>query len=271
MPRVSVKNATTYRSGKRSYKKKTAPYSWMKKVNPIVKKVSGLIKNVAYLKSIINSELKESINQAGSTPIRLGQFDGATTAGLNTQELTPQPSQGSSSSQRNGDSIKLHSLNIDYRFYGMTGTSAMNQIRIVIIHSYDEDETTANIATQMFLADNWTDANIRSFNSEYNHDYEKTYKLLYDKVHYLPPTQGAAATNNQSIINPSIMLNFKDHHIRFDTDSTTPVSGRIIQIVFAAVGNANATTAVTSTGAPITSVNTGVFMAYKSTAKFYDN
>lgn len=257
-----------YRS-KRSYKKKASPYSWMNTVNPMVKKVTGLMRSVAHLKSIVNSELKETVNQAGSTPIRLGQFDGATTLGYNTQELTPQPGQGNTSSTRNGDSIKLDHMNIKFRWYTMSIDTPNMEIRVVILHTKDEDETVANIASQVFLVDNWTSTPIRTSNSEFNHDYKDTYTLLKDIRFHFPGDEGVL--DHPAVIEKQLTLRFKNHHVRYDNNTTTPVSGRIVLITFASAGNANAITATTDTGAPVTLVNSGVFMAYKATSYFYDN
>lgn len=260
----------------KKYSRKAAPYarSFYKKtgmVNPNKKgfvSTSRLIKDVALLKSVINSE-KKRIN-AYQQNIAFGQTN-ANSSGHWQGEITPQPIQGTGYNQRSGSSVRVHSAYIQMQFRQMSAANSPIRIRIRIL-KVDISNTTlgpAAIVADAILPNPFcTSASIYDNNTIMDPDSFTKYPIVYDKTITLSADNHSAS---EMIKNHDIPLKFKNLHTRWSQDSTTIESGRLIMILTTDNGNCSTTTASTVTGCVNLSVNTGVIFSMSSNFYFYDN
>lgn len=263
MPFVAKAKKYIKRQAKRAYG--YAKKRYVKNNNLDMGKIA---KDVMHLKSVINSEKKNFTLQVGQDPVELGQFNGASTAGYYSFDITPIPAQGLTDITRIGDSIKLCSVRLRFQFYSMSATQSPIKLRIIILKVKDISETSTTSATNYLSDTPWSNASIIDYNSIPDSDFSGSYTKIFDKRFTFP----AQLYNTQKmVLNKIFYYNFPNHHVKYSANSTNPSSGRLCMIVLADNGNCSTTTATTATGAPVTAVNTGLEMNWETYYEFYDN
>jgi len=122
---------------------------------------------VKYLKSLVNVE-KHALNVTASlTP------DGAT----GTMTLLSGIAQGDNDNQRQGNSVKLHQINVNLDF--LTDPDAIGTTLRVILFRYNQSQSTSPTAVTVLTSNN--------FLANYNHDNVRLFSVLYDRTHTVSP------------------------------------------------------------------------------------
>lgn len=246
-------------------------------VNPIKKgnvSLTRVIKDVNILKSVVNAE-KKRFHVTTSSAQQFGQV-GGNASGHYIADITPLVPQGSGNAQRNGSSIKPHSMYAEFQMFHQPSTVAKQKIVIEVFRVLGIPLSSMTTAAgqifnpnQFVYNQNASNPYIIDLQSSRDQDYFKDFQLLARKTITLDPDQ----FTGQSVVKyVKLGMKFKNEfHIKYNDDTTTPTSGQIIMTIRCDNGNANGSTASTLTGIPITSVNTGVYMNYDITYYYYDN
>lgn len=234
-------------------------------------RVNQIVKDVAYLKSVLNPEKKRFNLSSGSNNI--AQLNGATGQGAFIADITPIPAQGSSSITRNGNSIKLHSTWMRYQFSQQSATTQPIKIQMLWIKTFGATQSGSTFLANAFVQNpfvlNGGSPAIIDINSDMNPDYMKQYRILRKKTFTLPVDQYSGVTQIKTF---GIGLKYRNHHVRFAADaSTTVTEGQIFLVVLCDSGNLNGATASTLTNVPVSAVNTGATMSLNLEHYYYDN
>lgn len=264
-------------------------------------KIRKMIRDVKYLKSIVNAE-KKRIKIIDTNQVQIGQFgaSSATTIGnaFLSLDITPYPTLGDTSYNRSGSSIKLHTSYIKIRVDQNSNLNMSGKIRVVLIQVLGVPQTSAgNFAiTRMFLPEPWitvatggsiypdgtfnTGNQIVNANSNYNPDYRGEYRIIMDRTRKMQQKNygGSAAGIMKEFTFPLKWNKGKGHHIRYSSVSNTGsvsdlTNGQLFMYILADVGNSTSTV-YTGTGAsslPTTGANSGYLIDYDITHYYYDN
>lgn len=232
----------------------------------LIKGVPQLTKDVLMMKKMLNAEKKRS-NLAGS--YYLGQLNHNDSAFI-AQDITPTPSQGATSSTRNGASIKLNSGFLKFQIYHMSSTTQPVKLRIMIAKVTGTPESNMNTFFKNCWSSNQflTGGTIYDYHSQPNPDYFRAYKLIRTKTITIPADQISGVNMIKDI---SIPLKFKDHHVRFSADSQTVTNGQLIMWVVADCGNISSGSASTVVPIAVSGTNTGLVLNHAFTWYYYDN
>lgn len=229
--------------------------------------VKRIARDVTFLKSVLNPEKKRFlINNTSNTPV--GQVNGNSSGHL-IFDVTPTPAVGIGYQQRNGASIRVHSAYFQFQLYDQTATSAPVRVKMMLFSVKGTPQTPANIPAQLLTPTPFvTGASVYDYNSAYNPDFMKQYKMIKCWKRTLEPDQ----VSGQRIIKDiTVPLKFRNRHIRFNADSQQISDGQMILLVVLDNGNMSATTASTLTNIPQTAVNTGLSVNYNLLYYYYDN
>lgn len=230
--------------------------------------IKNIISDVNMMKNLMNVEKKRFTSLVIESPV--GQVS-ANANGFGYHDLTPLPEQGVTYQTRNGASIKLTSMYLQFQFYHQTNTSASMRIVIYIVKCIGRANQTVDNAVTEFLNMNpfinFPTPTIYDLNCSRNPDYFKEYAVIKKKYVTLRPDQ---IVNQQYVTDVVIPLKFKNHHIRYDKDSSTATGGQIYMFVLADSGN-RAATASTLTGIPIKAALTGALYSMNVTSYYVDN
>jgi len=233
-------------------------------------KIGTMLKDVALLKQIVNSEKKCLTYASNIQPV--GQVNGATSPGFFIEDMTPDPAQGLQANQRIGNSIKWVSTDFHFQISAQGNNIDKQKIKFVFVRVVGRAEAAAPTA-------NIWDANpfitgsslgVVDYNSSRNQDFFKDYKIIRTKTYYHTADN---ISGEKGIINGRIGLKFKtNNHVRFDTNTTTIASqGQIWMYVFVDNGNISPTTPCTLAGISNPAINTGITLNYYYSNYFYDN
>jgi hypothetical protein len=227
--------------------------------------LSQITKDVLFLKSVINAEKKEYYVSANA--LTVGQFNGATTSGVYTADITPIPAQTSLENGRTGDSIKVCSAVFKFQFYQQSATSSTIKFRIVMLEILGQIQV-ASTSIYNFLQDNtWTNASIQDYSSNWDSDYRTQFRIVFDRKYTMPPDNFSAETSVKDI-----QINLKlNHHCRFDNGSTNIKNGQYMMFILCDSGNCSTSVATTATNVPITVINSGLKFNYGLKYFYYDN
>lgn len=264
VPRVRrfVKKAarTVVKAAKRRYTTKTGGI-----------RVAQIVKDVATLKRMVNAEKKHFLQQGGQIPV--GQVSG-NGDGVYAVDLTPTPSQGTTSITRNGNSIKWHSTHISLQISGQANNVEGVRLTFLIVKIKNDVYTDPmNIVPFMydynqFLLLGGSPA-IHDMYSARNTQYFKDFQILARKSFY---KKADTITGLKGILSGSIGFKPRNHHVKFVQDGSNSVAdGQIIMLVFASNGNSSASTNSTVSNIPITGTSTGCNVSYAVQSYFYDN
>lgn len=232
-----------------------------------------MAKDVMYLKSVLNPEKKTF--QLTNTDQGIGQVAGNVSA-YYAADITPIPSQGTTSITRNGNSIRLHSSYFKFQFQQQSATTSKIDFKIMVIQVNGNPwgspgglAVPAMFNPNSFILNGVSNAGIIDYNSDRNTSTFSTFRILRTKNFTLPENQIASQT---MIRNVSFGMKYKSHHVKFQADgSNTIQGGQIILLILANNGNASTGTASTLSGTQSTAVNTGALLQQDITHYFYDN
>lgn len=252
---------------KRAYKKR-----YMKKGMTAVSSTAKLVKDVMYLKSVLNPEKKKF---SGSiTDQQVGQCIGNNNGWFNW-DITPSPSQNVTSSGRTGNSIKLHSTHIKYQFQAQSASGGSPiKFRIIIGKTIGPPVNINTIPSNMFNPTTFVtlggvNAGIIDYNSDRREDTYKQYVVLRSKVVYLRPNNHTGQVMN---VTGHFGLKYKSHHVKFNNDANVNISdGQLFALFVADNGNASTSVASTLVGTNATAVSTGALLQLDISHWFYDN
>lgn len=255
--------AKTYRKGRKVVKKR-----YIKKGNLNTKQ---LVKDVMYLKSVLNPEKKRYLINYTSD-LAVGQVN-VNAAGLYVTDITPIPAVGTGYNNRNGASIKLHSTHFAFMMKQQSSTLNKVKVRIEIwLIKGNPYASAASFPADHYLANSFiTGASIVDYNSDPDPDDFNKARLIRT-FHTAVPNDQVTQTQIKLFKGGIKYNNGQGHHVRFDLNTTTIEQGQLIMIIFADNGNVDSTNASTlGGGVPITSANTGITMNYNITHYYYDN
>lgn len=232
--------------------------------------VGKIMKDVSYLKSVLNPEKKTF--QYTNTDQGLGQCAGNVSA-FYVSDITPLPSQGTTSVTRNGNSIRLHSSYCKFQFQQQSANvQSPMRLKIQIIQVMGTPYTTLGglAIPAMYNANSFiTGGSIIDYNSDRNTNTFGTFKVLREKRVTLP----ANIISGQHMVKTiSFGMKYKSHHVKFTTDGSNAIQqGQILLLILADNGNASTGTVSTLSGTQATAINTGALMQQDVTHYFYDN
>lgn len=234
-------------------------------VNPIKKgniSSSRLIKDVAMLKAMINSEKKE----APSLTIKdyVGQCNGNNYA-YYVNDITPIISQGVTGTTRNGVSVKLHSLCMKGQIIQQDNNHHQGRVKFEIF--INKGNLVVPDISQFYNVNPVT--GLYDINSPRALD---TYKGYYKvATRYFNCKQDSYA-GVRGWVDFTIPIKFKSHHLKYNDDnSNNIVNGQIILVILADSGNISDTVASTNVDIPVTAVKTGFSFKLLQKSWFYDN
>lgn len=245
---------------------RAAKKRYVRKGKPNVKRI---VKDVAFLKSVLNPEKKRFvINNTSNTPC--GQVSGNAN-GFLVLDVTPTPVVGTGFSQRNGASIRLHSSYFQFQLYDQTATNHPMKIKFMLCQVMGNPQTPSTAVAQMITPNPFLNPGttpIYDYNCALNPDYLRQYKCIRQWKSYIMPDQ----TSGQRIVKDvKIGVKYRNLHTRFSQDSSTVASGQLILIILCDSGNSSTSTACTIANVPVTPVNTGMSVNYNLLHYYYDN
>jgi len=237
-------------------------------------RIGRIVKDVAMIKRMINAEKKRIDTMTGYISTASQFTCNAAGTNLDTgyiiKELTPLIAPGTSASQRNGDSVKLSSMQLQLQFAGQAN---LNQpCRLIVELWKHKTEYVTTDSTTMFRLFNtnaisgWTDTGALR-----NQDYFSDFVCLGRKSIYMPADNYAG-----QVLNKDILWRKKlNSHVRYLSGGTTIVQGQIFMTIRASVGNkgsANATTGFTPWSTPpLLTATSGVNVYAACRYYYYDN
>ena len=233
-------------------------------------RVGKIMKDVAYLKSVLNPE-KKNVVLSNSTQQYVGCFNG-NASGYFALDITPTPSQGSTETTRNGNSIRWCSSYLQLQLSHMSASNLPIKFKVLLVRFKGIPYSSAATYPTVMLNPNpfLTGFNVYDFNSTFEQSFLPNLSVVWNKNYTLQANQISGVPQ---IKNVKIPLKHKNHHVKYSSDaSTTPVHGQMYMFVFADAGNASGSTAVTGqTNAIVTAINTGMKMNYNIINYYYDN
>lgn len=230
--------------------------------------VQRMVKDVAYLKSVLNPE-KKRVN-INTTDQIVGQTN-ANVSAYYALDITPQMAQGATGSTRNGNSIKLHSSHLRFQFQTQMASNPRYRLKIQVIKVLGQPISPIGNAVTTMLEPNpfVTGGTIYDFYSDRDPENFKQFRVLRTKYLTIQPNQ---ITNVASIANISFGMKYKSHHIKFNSDgSSVAADGQLFLLITCDNGNVNAATASTLNGTVLTAANTGLIFQHDITHFYYDN
>ena len=239
----------------------------------ILKKgVPQMVKDVMWLKKMINVE-KKQFNNTTTQSLGISQLN-ANSSGHQIFDITPTPVVGTSSTTRNGDSIKVVSAYHKFVFYQQANT--VNTTRYIIEYFLVKGKANASpsgLISDLFkpnrmLQQGAVTGTVYDYNSDRVQEGFKNYVLLKRRRFNLAADNYSGLTNTKEVI---IKLQFKNYHIRFQQGTNTPDNGQILCVVRADLGNWNNATASTLSNAIIPGTLTGAGFQFDHTWYFVDN
>lgn len=228
-----------------------------------------IMKDVAWLKSVLNPEKKRF--QQNITDATVGQCN-VNANGFYALDITPTPSQGVTSTTRNGNSIKIHSTYVKYQFQSQNLSSGSPiKFRMMVVQVVGQPYTSVTSAvTTMFDANSFiTGGSITDYNSDRNEEAFKQFKIIRSQNLYLKPN---GHSNQRMHFTGGMGIKWKSHHVKYVTDAGTSVQdGQYFLLILADNGNVNATTGSTLVGTSEFSALTGAALQLDITQWYYDN
>lgn len=230
-------------------------------------KYGTIYKDVMMLKKMVNAE-KKSISVNLNNQV-FGQVLG-NSAGYHSNDITPIPVQGSGSSQRNGNSIKICSWHMTAQIIQQANAVGETNYKMYMFHI--KGNPLASPGT--FVSEYWGNNNfvggggqIVDYNSQITPTEFNNARLLYFRSFKIKPDSISGQTGFRTI-NIGGKL---QHHVRYNGDLNTLNSGQIYLVVLADSGNCSPTVVSTLSNIPQSAVNTGCTMNYHLRWYYYDN
>jgi len=232
----------------------------------------GLKTRVENLESRVQSEkFRKTITYLAGN---VGQVNG-NGSGYHAADITPIVSVGDGYNGRTGSKIRLHSSYLQFQFGDQTNASSAIRGKILVFKLNNEvvPSPYSSFITQnmmnynTFVGGGFT---IVDYNSSYNPDYFKDWKLIRQKnfTHKSDNISGQKVITSLSM---GIKYNKgKGHTVQFDKSTDTLVGGQILVLILLDNGN-NSGTASTLTNISNTAASTGLTLNYSIDHYYYDN
>lgn len=254
---------------RRMRKVKAPPRKYLRKNRAMVRRgmsavgrVASLARNVAFLKSVVNAEKKETSGAVFN--FAAGQVNGNSGV-TNIYDLTPSIAQNVTGQGRIGNSVKLHSLVIKGQVLQQQNNHHQGRVKFMIFRVKGSTET---LAISNFLELNPLNS-LYDYNSPRALDTFKNYELIRTKSFNLQQDNYSGV---QSWKDFTIPIKFKSHHIKYnDNNGTGVTAGQLVMICVTDSGNISGTTTSTQTNIPVTGINSGFSVISWSKAWYYDN
>lgn len=235
-------------------------------------RMSSIASDVAMLKKMINAE-KKTYSDKITSAITVGQV-GGNVSGHQILDITPLPTQGATSTNRNGNSIKLNSAYYEFYFVKQSSATQANSIVIDFWKVPGDPYSSTQISNdtvinQIFTPNEYvTGANIYDLVSSRQQQYYKDFQKVYSKRVYFPANQISGVTQTKLV---KIPLKW-GHHIKFATDGSQALSsGQILCTIRCENGNKSTGTVNTFGNIAVNGTNTGISMNYSFISYFVDN
>jgi len=234
-----------YKTGRKVYRKykkggirKVAKYGAKRVYNRYSKGGMGqLVKDVGMLKAMVNTEKKyyEGVysNSFGQT---LGNATGAILL-----DITPTPTQNVAYNGRTGQSLKLVSAQLNIILNNQINQQCDTRIRFEVYYVKGDPKTAAVAISELYDANNLT--TIIDYQSNRNPNNFSDYRKICTRYIKYPTGQFSSETTRQRTLKINLKLN---HHLRFDKNSVTLVTGQIFILAFAETGNCSPATVTTT-------------------------
>lgn len=236
-------------------------------------RMGKIMKDVSMLKGMLNPELKEFKifnDPATDDGIDIGQVAG-NSAGFYTFDASCIPAQGTTSTTRNGNSIRNHSLDCRFQVFQQANTVQDIYGKIIFVQPKIPTSDTNVFSTTIFDPNPFLNVSIIDYHSLRSEDHKKQYKILKVKKFRLKNDSYSGIEQNLSF---SCNIKFKNHHTTFSTDGSQTLSGgQIYMLVLLDSGNsANSTASTVKNIVPSGGgVQTGLTFNYNLIHKYYDN
>lgn len=231
-------------------------------------KITQMVKDVAYLKSLVNTE-KKSFTQFSASQV-VGQVNG-NSSGHYLLDLTPNIGQGTGFQQRIGNSVKWCSAHLQMFFQNQSAGVKPVRLDIHIVKVIGEPFSTMSNVMGRYIANNpfVSDQVVYDTYSSRETDYFKNFRIIRRKTITINPS----FSGERVVRDINLGFKLKNHHIKWNADTATIAEGQIFLLITASNGNSSSVTANTSAsgGVPTQSVSTGVEYKYNFTHYFIDN
>lgn len=230
-------------------------------------KIGTMMKDIKYLKSVLNPE-KKTWNLAVTDGL-IGQTSNNVGMGYFSQDVTPDPAQNATSIGRNGNSIRLHSSYFKFQLQSQANFTSPMRVKLMLIKVMGPPQTTTNIVTTMFDDNPFIGGgSIVDYNSDRNQSAFKQYKVIRTIYTTLP---APAYAGQQVVKTISMGVKYKSHHIKFFADASSQIQdGQLVLLGFADNGNRGTNNSVL-TGTASTIALSGANIQCDFTTWFYDN
>ena len=230
--------------------------------------VGRIVKDVAYLKSVLNPEKK--IYQQNQVDGLVGQCD-VNNNGYFLRDITSVMAQGTTNVTRNGNSIRVCSAYAKFQLQMIDASRGPGcTFHAYIIRVRGQPQTLADIPANMFKANSFiTGGSIIDVNSDRDEETFSQYQVIAKRVVRFPSNNH----NTQHLIkNFRIPLKFKNYHVKFSANGSNVIQdGQLVLLVLSDNGNISTTTASTLVGTQSTAIDTGHRIQMDYTAWYYDN
>ena len=240
-----------------------------------VPNIGSMARQVASMASMINAE-KKIYNLAAANQLSTGQVVGQVdfnSTGIRVFDITPMMPQGSTASDRTGNSIKLHSSYYQFQVNTQSAVNTAIKLRIEMWANPGLVIDATALLDKLYVINPFT--GLIDYNSARDPDHFNDFRKLYSKTVYLPADQitGQLATKQFAI--PFKWNKGKGHHVRYTgSGSTNPLTdiqaGQFFMVYLADNGNSNAV-ASTLTTIPVTTGLSGVQVKFTNRTYYYDN
>lgn len=227
-------------------------------------KLSNMVRDLTYVKSVLNSE-KKTVNYSTTSLQNVAQYN-VSSPGLYISKIVPPITNGTTNSTRIGNSIRIHSMNFRGEFRQQDSTTGPIKLDVMFLYSPGRGYTIASlpdvpapvtdypVLQTIFNENQFANPDIIDYYSQRNPETFHDWRVIRHKTYYLAPDKNTG----QIDIKPfRLGVKFKKpFKMKYD-DSGNVVEGEIIMVVRANTGNTTS-----STGAKIQWVND---------VYFYDN
>lgn len=208
---------------------------------------------------------KKKITESNPSTILVGQCNVNNDAN-NVYDITPDPSTGDGSSNREGEQIRLYSSVIRLSFAQQDAVSSARRLKVTIMEVLGTPQSVGTVEGQYLITNPMS--GVRDFYSNVNTAYRAQYKIITTRFVTIPADQ----VGGQRLIK-DLQINLKynkgwGHLIRYAGVATSV--GQLVMFIQCDLGNTNATT--TSTLPVYVNLpNTGVEAKFNIEHYFYDN
>lgn len=223
--------------------------------------------DLSVLKSLVNAEKKTFVFTETE---HIGQVNYNSNGAL-VSDPTPLPPQGTSASQRTGDSIKLVTAMGRFQFQHMSDTQAAIHLTLELYEVLGTPQPVATVTTQLWKPNPFiTGADIRDSHALVDQGFRQQYRIVARRKITVPADN---YSGQRRLTDLNLPLKFKKfgHHVKFEEGTTTVASGQLVLCIRADHGNMNAAGVSTLGGVAVPAINTGVLVRYSMNFYYYDN